>query len=56
MYRDGGLMMEVYGMDKGEAYYVGTQPCNHDLSKMQRLESPWREKMENMRINEIKYK
>lgn len=53
MYRDGGLMMEVYGMDKGDAYYVGTQPCNYDLSKMQRLESPWREVMETRRRNRL---
>jgi len=53
VYRDGGLMMEVYGMDKGDAYYVGTQPCNYDLSKMQRLESPWREVMETRRRNRL---
>ena len=40
VYRDGGLMMEVYGVDNGKAYYMGTQPCNHDLSGMHRLGSP----------------
>lgn len=49
VYRDGGLMMEVYGVDNGKAYYMGTQPCNHDLSGMHRLGSPWKERMDNIR-------
>lgn len=55
MYRDGGLMMEVYEIDEGEAFYMCTQPCNHDLSKMQRLGSPWKERMENMRKIRIQF-
>lgn len=55
VYRDGGLMMEVYEIDEGEAFYMCTQPCNHDLSKMQRLGSPWKERMENMRKIRIQF-
>ena len=49
VYDDGDVMMEVYTMNGGESYYQGTKPCKHDLSKMRRLESPWREVMERRR-------
>ena len=49
VYDDGGLMMEVYEVENGESSYEGTKVCKHDLSKMRRLESPWREVMERRR-------
>ena len=49
VYRDGGIMMEVYRMCGDKAMYRGTHHCSHDVSKMQRLKHPWRERMEKIK-------
>ena len=41
-------MMEVYRMCGDKAMYRGTHHCSHDVSKMQRLKHPWRERMEKI--------
>lgn len=48
VYRDGDkIMMEVYIMDGGWSSYQGTKPCDYDLSKLRKLESPWKDIMES---------
>lgn len=50
------LMMEVYKMDGNTPLFMGVQPCEHDISKMDKIMSPRSEmfdRMRNVRIQSV---
>ena len=50
VYMDGReRMMEVYVMYGDESYFAGSQPCDMEIQKMEKLQSPWKEIMERRR-------
>ena len=49
----GELMMEVYKMDGNRSFFMGVQPCDHDLEKLEILPSPKKEMMERRRKKRV---
>lgn len=47
------LMMEVYKMDGDTAFFMGVQPCSHDLDKLEKLPSPKKEMMDRIRNSRL---